>query len=720
MGIYYALRKFLRAPKVITVLSLSMWKSIQKTLSVIIISSVFLLSLHGCGSGEDSDTSSNDPATGVAGDFDVHSSVPNSTKSANVSGTVTGGLVDNALVIILAADTNTQAKQLLAAGHSKVDGTYSINIPAEYSGVIEVLVKADNKLPTTATMICDAWPDCGDAPWPGLYDLNQNGRIDFGEKFSLTKNFEMRAVSSVELGTDPISVSVTPMSSLAAAYAEQFPQGLDSISVSTANAQVANLLGMKGDFFTRPAADITDSLETAGYQELVYGIWSGAFLALVDDVNKIDIIFNQINKDFMLNNGQWLLFSENSNAVTLARLLQEALIITEKLLEQNNQLVEFKNYLLHKLAFAMASAGEYSSIEVSPGVGQTTQAQVGLFIDDLVNLGSQLDLSDVTTFGFSDQILLAQQAMLSNDTVSALVATGKYALALSLVPDIANNEDVLPYACSFLTGLAGTLCSSIAGKYTLAEICEGNITVLGLNFCSLLKPYLKIAIPTLESGLSVTFDVLTREVLVVGELNFQQVGLIFTVPELYSGKNILALVEGSISNAYDTFSVQGQFEVDMNADQVSLSEIKNLSSDQLGGYLILASSSALGAGNSVTISLGDVSSYTIGFESVLGGGEVAQTVLMGELINLTPVPDSVSIEYEGRVFDISTSTEASILNILNQDGIVTEFYLDLVGDGLLGAIYVDNVLYANVLREADLISAIPLDGDAVDISQIFQ
>lgn len=697
-----------------------MWKYIQQALNLIVILSVFSLSLQGCGSSEDNDASSNDPTTSVADDFDLHSSVPDSSKSANVSGTVTGGLVDNALVIVLAADINGQANLLLAAGHTNIDGAYSINIPAEYSGAIEVLVKADNKLATTATMVCDAWPDCGDAPWPGLYDSNQNGKIDFGEKFSLPKNFEMRAVSSVALGTDPVSVSVTPMSSLAAAYAEQFVQGLDQMSVNTANAQVANLLGMKGDFFTRPAADITDNLATVEYQELVYGIWSGAFLALVDDVNKIDITFNQINKNFMLNNGQWLLFSESSNALTLAKLLQEALIITEALIAQNNQLVEFKSYLLHKLAFAMASAGEYSNIEVSPGVGQTMEAQVSLFLDDLVGLGSQLDLSDVATFGFSDQIALAQQAMLSDDTVSALAATGKYALALSLVPDIANNEDVLPYACSFLTGFAGSLCSNIAGNYTLAEICEGNITILGINFCSLLEPYLMIDIPTLESGVSVIFDVLTREVLVVGDLNNQQVDLIFTVPEFYSGENILAVVEGSISNAYDIFSVQGQFEVDMTADQVSLSEIMNLASEQLGGHLILASSSALGAGNSVTISLGDVSSYTIGFESMLSGGEVVQAVVMGELINLMPMPDAAIIEFDGRVLDISTSTDGSILNILNQDGIVTEFYLDLVGDGSLGAIYIDNVLYANVLRDADIVSAIPLNGDAVDISQIFQ
>lgn len=688
--------------------------------TVLILLAVFCLSLQGCGNSSD-DAATNDSAT-TTDDFEEHPLVSGSSKSATISGTVTGGLVDNALVVVLGAIAdNSPPDRLLAAGYTD-NGSYRINIPAEYSGAIEILVKADNKFSSVATMICDAWPGCGNAPWPGLYDSNQNGEVDFGEKFTLPENFEMRAISFAEPDAAGINISVTPMSSLAAAYVKNIVQGFDQISVGLANARIANLLGMKIDFVTKPAADITVGLAALDYEQLIYGIWSGAFLALVDDVNRVDVVFQQLEENFIFNDGQWLLFSGNNDAFTLAKLLQEALLITEALIDQNNQLAEFKNYLLSQLALAMASEGEYSDVESSPGAGLTAEAQVSLFLDDLVSLGALLNLSDVETFGFADQIALAHESMLSDATVSALAATGKYALALSLIPDIASNEDVLPYLCTFVSGVAGTVCTNLAETYTLEEICEGNITFLGINFCALLEPYLTIEIPSLEEGLTVTFNVLTRDVVVVGELNDQQVDLLFTVPDFYQGENIFAEVSGSIANAYDTFNVQGQFEINLTADQVFLDEIMNFSIDsgKLAGYLVLASSSASGAGSSATISFGTVSTYTVGFVSMLDDGEAAQVVVMGELVDFTPMPDSTSMEYSGRMLNISTTTEGSILNAFNQDGIETEFYMDLVGDGKLGAIYLDNVLYADVMREMDVVSAIALSGDVVDLSEIFQ
>lgn len=683
-----------------------------------IISIIFIsLFLQACGSGSgssDSSTASND-------EYEMHSSISGSTSSSDVSGIVSGGIVENALVYILAAGLDGKASKLLGSGYTEKDGFYNVSIPAEYTGAIEILVKADNKLASAATMVCDALPDCGETPWPGLYDANQNGLVDFGEKFSLTNDFSMRAVSYIGSGTDSLFISVTPMSNLAAVFAEAFPQGLDEISINTANSRVANLLGLSDDYFTLPVADITKDLSGFSTEEIIQGIWAGAFLAFVDKVNNTNTVFKQLQNNFVSNDGQLLLSSENTNeSLTLDNLLQAAITITEQLLEQNPELIDFKNYLLKYLAESLSVVGELTDLEESPGFGKTPEEQVALLLEDLGYLGEALNLSDTEAFGFTDNISTAKQAMLSDDTLSVLLATGKYALALSLLPDLASNEDILPYACTLLSGFTATLCSSLAEEYTLAEICESNISVMGINFCSVIEPFLVVDIPTLESGLSVTFNILTREVTVTGEVDDQSVDLVFTAPEFYSRENIVAEVEGSISNAFDTFNVQGQFEFDMTADQVSLDEIANLSSEQLSGFLVLASSSLSGTGNFATISFGETSSYTLGFENTLSDGEVIQTTLMGELVNLEPMPESVIIEYNGRELNINHNNDGNILSIVNQDDIEIEIYSDLVSDGQLGSIFVEDVLFANVMREGGVVTVFDLDGNSVDISQVFQ
>ena len=338
-----------------------------------------------------------------------------------------------------------------------------------------------------------------------------------------------------------------------------------------------------------------------------------------------------------------------------------------------------------------------------------------MYLEDLVLVSEVLDLSDLNSFGFSSEVLSAQESMLSGDTVAALLATGKYAMALSLVPDIASNEDVLPYICTFVTGFAGSICSSVAEEYTLAEICEDNIKVMGISMCNMIQPYLIIEIPTLEEGLTATFNILTREVVVSGIVNDQDVNLLFTAPELYSGDDIIAVVEGDISNAYESFNVQGQFEIDMSSDEVKLSDIANLSSDQLGGFLVLA-----GTGKTVTLSLGETTTYSIGFESMLDNAEMAQVLVMGTLLELEPIPESVNVEYSGRLLEVTKNADESILNVINQDGVEAEFYLDLAGDGQFGAIFKDNVLYSEVMREGSTITTFGLNDETVDISLLFQ
>jgi|GEM_PF-4316243 len=686
----------------------------QKNLISLFISSILLFNLSGCGNVSDS---SNDisGSGSSSDDFADHSSVAGSTKSTDVSGVVSGGLVSNALVFILATDSQGIPNLSLGSTYTNSDGSYTARIPAEYSGAIEVLVRANNNRESIPTMVCDALPDCGTAPLSGPYDINNNGKIDFGELFELPVNFEMRAVSFIESDNDLINLSVTPMSNLAAIFAEQFPLGLDNLSINNANALVATLLGINSDFISSAPADITGSLTDVDFENIVNGIWAGAFLAMANNVNEVDYVFRNISNNFVINNGQWLLSSENESELTFAVLLLKAIKITEALIDQNEGLPEFKSYLLNKLALAFASSDEFSSNEVSPGLGLEPQAKVDLFLDDVELLSGILNLSDLDTFGFSSQVLSVQEAMLSDKISSALLATGKYALVLSVIPDFANDEEVLPYGCTFLTGFAGSICKSIADEYTLAEICEDDIRFYGIDLCSMIQPYMIVEIPTLEEEITAAFNILTRELVVSGNINDQDVSLLFTAPELYSGEDIIALVEGEISNGVETFNVQGQFEIDISSGEMSLSEIANLSSEQLSGFLILAND-----GNTVTISFGQTSTYSIGFDTMLDNNEMAQILVMGRLDGFEPIPESMNIEYSGRLLEITKNSDESILNINNQDGVVTELYLDLVGDGQQGAIFIDNVLYSEVIREGDLFTAFGLNNESVNISQLFQ
>ncbi|MFP5382642.1 MAG: hypothetical protein ACLGHG_01085, partial [Gammaproteobacteria bacterium] len=173
-------------------------------------------------------------------------------------GAVVKGVVANAVVTALAVD-GEGVMTLLDTVTTDSQGAYSLALPDGFSGVVKLLVTASTDPENPTLMRCDASPDCGMHPENSTGDTNLDGVIDFGEFHPVGEEFALRAVVVVS-GSGPRIVNVTPLSTLAADWAAEFPQGLDAQSVDAANAQAAALFGFALADLNEPLSDIADPL----------------------------------------------------------------------------------------------------------------------------------------------------------------------------------------------------------------------------------------------------------------------------------------------------------------------------------------------------------------------------------------------------------------------------------------------------------------------------
>lgn len=204
---------------------------------------VLALVLAGCNS--------NDDRAAAGGDLPP-------PPPASLSGSVVKGVTANAIVTVLGSD-GAGGFTLLGTTTTDAQGAYGLTLPSGFSGAVQLLVTASTDPANPTLMRCDAVPDCGLHPDGSTGDLNDDGVVDFGEFAPVGPDFALRAVVAID-AAGPRIVNVTPLSTLAADWAAQFPQGIDPDSADAANARVAALFGFALEDMESGISDIADPL----------------------------------------------------------------------------------------------------------------------------------------------------------------------------------------------------------------------------------------------------------------------------------------------------------------------------------------------------------------------------------------------------------------------------------------------------------------------------
>lgn len=195
---------------------------------------------------------------------------PSSGGAPTLTGAVVKGVTANAVITVTAADGT-----LLATTESSALGAYSITLPEGYTGAVKVVATAKQdaaSLPPEdrTQMRCDA-------PIGGCKDALGN-TVAFGDWFEVPLDFELSAVMSIN-GWGIHFANVTPLSTLAAQWAETFPQGLDAASADEANSTMAAMFGLALTDLESNTSDIADSswLQMASPQQVQLALLYATF-----------------------------------------------------------------------------------------------------------------------------------------------------------------------------------------------------------------------------------------------------------------------------------------------------------------------------------------------------------------------------------------------------------------------------------------------------------
>ena len=264
-------------------------------------SATFTLFIGACG-----DSTVISPAGSNLADDTTTGQTTNTQERLQISGMAVKGQIANGLVSLYGVAGGQ--RQLLGTTISGADGSYDLDIPSNYAGPIEVEVSA--LADGSSTMLCDAAGGCGDAA--------------FGSQINLQEGFSLSAVLRNVLPGQPVNLHVTPITNMAATWAESL--GYDAQSIANANAQVADLFDLPGNFTSIEPVDVTDT-GTVDQQPgigLRYGVLAGAFADFDATQTDLNTHINGIADSFSGLNGQLFELNSADGSVTLDDLLESA------------------------------------------------------------------------------------------------------------------------------------------------------------------------------------------------------------------------------------------------------------------------------------------------------------------------------------------------------------------------------------------------------------
>jgi hypothetical protein len=234
------------------------------TLRCSVVVFAFALLLSACGGSQQS------TETGEGSTPSSSTEASTTTKSTDEPTTLEGravkGLVLNAQLDAYILENGSRRH----VGSTQTDdqGHFSLQL-SDSSGplVIEMTPAGDG----SSTMICDAVDGCG------------SGSVDFGQEFPLPTDF---LISTLIIPSDDTSeVSLTPLTHVAAEWAQAMPGEVSGQKVELARARVAGVFQIDTAFPFHDEPDLTDpqSLDGADEASARHSLISAAFLERAAD-----------------------------------------------------------------------------------------------------------------------------------------------------------------------------------------------------------------------------------------------------------------------------------------------------------------------------------------------------------------------------------------------------------------------------------------------------
>lgn len=231
-------------------------RSLTRFLAIVVVALVTACGGGGGGGGSSpSDDSGGDPGNGN------NDSDGSGGGTDNVSGRTVKGVMSDADVVASVRDGSGWTE--LDTATTDAEGHFALDL-----GNPDAPVRITVSAASASQMVCDAPSGCGDTA--------------YGNSFTPATGFSLSTLVPASRISEDTELAVTPLTNMAAAWAQDFPQGVNKASVKLAHTRVANLFGLSPDYAYNTPVDITEDSEVdaAADGALQHSIFAASFAEL--------------------------------------------------------------------------------------------------------------------------------------------------------------------------------------------------------------------------------------------------------------------------------------------------------------------------------------------------------------------------------------------------------------------------------------------------------
>lgn len=370
------------------------------------------LVLSGCLSGGGGGGGGGGGATTPAG--------PTSVEGSVVKGVVLGGLVE---AFEFGSDT-----VLSTTTTDETDGSYTLALPDDYSGA-PLLIKVtaqDGTLMRCDLVVCQR-------------DAEGKPTVSFGGEYALAADFVLQAVTPGSQASS-VAVNVTPLTTLAAALAEQRSvAGADrNEAVLAANAQVADRFGLVGDLTTMKVVDVTnpEALEDSAVDSRYSVISAATVGAMLQSEAGLtpETAMNALVSQFAEGDGIADTDPDDASSLTLQTILEQSAILAD-----TAGLTAAKAEFEAEAAKAATSGStKPSQGKVPADVGSEGLVATKKFVQQIRDLTNTATLEE-NLKGFAEEVDMVSQVS-GPDLKASLSATGMALRAIAEAEEARQNR----------------------------------------------------------------------------------------------------------------------------------------------------------------------------------------------------------------------------------------------------------------------------------------
>ncbi len=646
-------------------------------------------------------------------------------KGAIINGAAIKGIIKNGLVEVYGVNQGQVSSNPIITGTTSTTGSYSITLPVNYSGPVQIIVKG--KTDGSSKMTCDALDGCG------TYTFGSDMPLD---------DVSLEALLPNATKGKTITGSVTPLTHMAAAYAKSL--GLGAEGIETANKKIASQLGLSNITGTIPP-DITNASATisSDANELKYAAISAAVANITQDNFDGDFsaALANLSQEYANNQGQFINneSTDDPQIVSLQELTEAASSVVDKLddkTEYAGMNTGAKTALIQlKTKARNATPDEFTNTQVNVTISDDLK-KVKDFVADVRTWGNIIESeaqSKADVFG--TQLTMASEAL--NDSSESLIE----ALAVALVAtEEAYNDDFSQTSLSayiaYYDGFNGlTIHSGTITENNGAIKVTGSVTPEGATEAVTID--VDIVIPN-ENGTTFNAKVTVNDVsnttstlagsfgditLKFGEsvnlnTNFEAGNDNRSEPDSLNLQLKAVLAQKETSTITDPVTFSGDIEVDIVAVKNSVNEIithnptsivlKGNFSNTTGDSFDAILSGAMSNASVFDNTLDDESStnfakfnLSLGFTGQLDGLPEASYLLTGNRTAFKKADVSLAIAYGTRRIDISAKVldeekGTAEFKITNQQGVELIASGNFSDEQMSAILTLDGVVYGSI------------------------